>query len=271
MNLSRESSKHFSRLCESILRRYDIADRDQLRKTLQTELMVTLDRVLDGNSLVRDEYDMFPQEGVAVISAPLNSLEDIARNGADGKVEVYIRVPYYLDEPDTVTGDQGEEFLNVRSVPRNARLFVGSLAYTPTSCSFVASDDLDPSLIDLDMYATCWNTDDPRNVCRFLNDIFSRVSKKGVYVTSNSLTSPTNDYMRHVSYGKLLCYAKSLYPMTVGNESSIMRSILADLLGLDVQEVSIDRMRDDVGFVVILDDNNREAIETINARLEEFV
>ena len=74
MKLNKESSKHFYRLCESILRCYDLANKEQLRNVLQTELMVTLDRILDTNSLVSDENNMFPSEGVVVITGPLNSL-----------------------------------------------------------------------------------------------------------------------------------------------------------------------------------------------------
>lgn len=271
MELSKESSKHFYRLCESILRRYDIADRDQLRNILQTELMVTLDKVLDSNSLLSEENDMFPCAGTVVITGPLNSLEDIARNGVNGQVQVYIKVPYYLDEPDVVTGDGGEEFLNVRSVPKSTKLFLGVLQYTPTRCSFTVNEELDPSLLDMDLYVSCWDTDDPRKVTNFLNDIFNRISKKGVYVTSNLLTSQTNNAIKHISYGKLLAYAKTLYPLTVGNESSIMKSILCDLLSVPVENVVIDRMNDDICFSVICDDNDLDVITAINTELEQFV
>ena len=270
MNLSKESMKHFNRLCESILRRYDIATRDQLRDTLQKELSVTLARVLD-NSSVSEENDMFPAEGVSVITAPLNSLEDIARNSVNGQVQVYIKVPYYLDEPDVVTGDGGEEFLNVRSIPKSTKLYLGVLSYSGSNCSFIISEELDPSLIDLDMYATCWNTNDPRLICNFLNDIYNRISKKGCYVTTNLLSSKTNDSIRHVSYGKLLAYAKSLYPLSFGNETSIMRNILQDLLGCAVQDVVIAKPDDDVSFAVVCNDNDEELIQCINTELERFM
>lgn len=271
MKLNKESSKHFYRLCESILRCYDLANKEQLRNVLQTELMVTLDRILDTNSLVNDENNMFPSEGVVVITGPLNSLEDIAGNSVNNQVDVYIKVPYYLDEPDVVTGDGGEEFLNVRSVPKSTKLYLGKLTYTPSKCSFILNDELDPSLINMDLYTTCWNTNDPRNISNFLNDIFNRISKKGVYTTSNLLTSKTNNAIQHISYGKLLSYVKSVMPLTVGNETAIMRNILTDLLAVPVENVIIDRLDDDISFSVVLDDNNREAIDGINQALEQFI
>ena len=270
MDFSRETMKHLNRLCESVLRRYDIASREQLRDVLQRELSVTLSNVLNSNSLVSDDNDMFPSEGVAVIMAPLNSLEDVARNAVDGKVEIYLKVPYYLDTPDVVTGDGGEEFLNTRSVPESTKVYLGSLKYDKSKCSLVLSDELDPSFIDLDLYAICWNTTEPRNVCDLLNDIYSRMSKKGVYVTGNSLTSKTNDAVKHISYAKLLGYAKGMYPLTFGNETALLRNVLEDMLGTPVQDFAIAKPDDDVCFTVVLEDKSRDLTDAVNAVLENY-
>ena len=79
MDLDKESLKHLKRLCESVLWRYDVADKAQLRNVLQRELSVTLDRVLDSNSLA-PSYDPRPEPGVYVMTAPLNSLFDVLWN-----------------------------------------------------------------------------------------------------------------------------------------------------------------------------------------------
>lgn len=271
MILNKESSKHLNRLCESVLRKYNVADKAQLKSLLQDEINVTLDRFLDNNKLTSNRYDMFPAEGTAVILAPLNSLDDISRNSVNGNLQLYIRAKYYLDQPDVVTGDGGEEFLNTRSTMEGTDLYLGTLKIAGNNISLVLDDDVDPQLIDIDLYSKCWDTSDPRNVVFFLNDIYNRLYKSGIYATTNLLTSKTNDAIKHISYGKLLAYAKGLMPFTVGNEARIMQNILTDLLNTNVENVVIDRLGDDISFCVAIDDNDKEAIVGIDQALEQFV
>ena len=271
MTLNKEAAKHLNRLCESILRKYNLADKAQLKSLLQDEINVTLDRFLVSNKLTSPRYDMFPAEGAAVILAPLNSLDDISRNSADGRLDVYIQAKYYLDQPDIVTGDGGEEFLNTRSTLESTNLYLGALKIAGNNISFVLDDNVDPSLVDIDLYSKCWDTCDPKNVVFFLNDIYNRLYKSGIYATTNSLASQTNNAILHISYGKLLAYAKGLYPFTVGNEAEIMRNILTDMLNTSVEKIVIDRPADDISFEVIVNDHDREVIEGINQALEQFV
>ena len=140
--LNKESVKHFNRLCESIVCRYDIADRDQLRSILQSELAVTLDRVLGD----QEKLSTANQEGVAVISSPINSLEDVYRNSVNGEVKIYLKADYYIDTPDIVMGDGGEEFLNTRSVLEHTNVFLGTLTVVKNkNCKFVISEDFNRS------------------------------------------------------------------------------------------------------------------------------
>lgn len=271
MILNKESAKHLNRLCESVLRKFNLADKAQLKGLLQNEINVTLDRFLTSNKLTSSKNDMFPAEGAAVILAPLNSLDDISRNSVNGSLDVYIRAEYYLDQPDVVTGDGGEEFLNTRSTLESTNLYLGTLKIAGNNISLILDDNVDPALIDIDLYSKCWDTGDPKNVVFFLNDIYNRLYKSGIYATSNLLSSPTNNAIIHISYGKLLAYAKGLYPFTVGNEAEIMRNILTDLLNMPVQNVIIDRPANDISFAVIVDDKDKQAIKGINQALEQFV
>ena len=75
----------------------------------------------------------------------------------------------------------------------------------------------------------------------------------------------------HVTYGKLLAYAKTLYPLTFGKESLILKNVLQDMLGVPVENVVISRPDNAVSFSVVVDDSDREMIKKINTALEQFV
>ena len=267
MKLSRESTKHLNRLIESVIRRYNVQDKEQLKQVVQDEISLTLDRVLDSNNLVPSIQDK-PELGCCLITGPLNSLADILENSIENKLDIYMSANYYVISPSYTIGDQGERFVNTLAKPEITKVFIGSLNFDGKNYQLIISKELPTSLFDLESYISCWNTSDPRIIKDFLNDIYNRLYNKSVYATDNLLSTPTNPPYPEVSYEKLLACAKNFYPNTVGREEFILKNVAAELAQAPIESVIIDRKKNSVQ--IICSDKDTDFINRLNRELEYY-